>query len=456
MVQPVLSYAQEHNQEFLSAVFEILRIPSVSTLKTHQPDIQKTANWLVNYCQKIGLKNFQLISTPGNPIVYADWLHAPNKPTVLIYGHYDVQPPDPLNEWHTPPFEPTIRNDRLFARGTSDSKCQHFIFLAAVASYLKTIKKLPVNVKFAIEGEEEIGSRHFEYALKKNPQQFNHDLALIVDFGMPTLTTPAIGYGLRGIVYTEITVKGPKQDLHSGVYGGVIDNPAFVLSRILAALKDDQHHITIPEFYDDVETITKAEKALLATYPKTPAQIQAMAGVSQLISEPGRDNQEQRKTRPSVDINGMIAGFTGEGAKTIIPAAASAKVSIRLVPNQDPQKTFMQFANYLKSLTPPTVKISIHQIGTGEPAVITDYSSKEIQSIKVALKDTFGVEPFFNRSGGSIPAAGHIQKQYGKPLAMLGFSPPDDNIHSPNENFYLPNFCKGIEAVIRIFANLGE
>src|SRR3989344_2379662 len=456
MVQPVISHAKKHHQEFLDTVCQILKIPSVSTLPEHKPDILKAANWLVNHCNHIGLENVQLITTPGNPIVYADWLHAANQPTILIYGHYDVQPPDPLDEWKTPPFDPPIRGDRLYGRGTSDSKCQHFIFLAAVQSYLKTVKKLPVNVKFVIEGEEEIGSRNFEYALKKNPQQFEHDLAFIVDFGMPTLTTPAIGYGLRGIVYTEITVKGPKQDLHSGVYGGVIDNPAFVLSKILAALKDDHNRITIPGFYDDVEAISSDEKALLATYPKNPTQIQKMAGESRLISEPGRDNQEQRKTRPAIDINGMISGFTGEGAKTIIPSQASAKVSMRLVPHQDPQKILAAFKKYITTLTPPTVTVTVTAIGHGEPAVITDYKTEELQAVKQALATVFQIEPYFNRSGGSIPAAGHIQKQYNQPLAMLGFSPPDDNIHSPNENFYLPNFGKGIESAIHILQELGK
>lgn len=451
-----IDFARAHERDFLNQVSELLKIPSVSTLPEHAVDIKKAADWLVKYCKKIKLENVHLIPTPGNSLVYADWLHAAGKPTVLLYGHYDVQPPDPLDEWKTPPFEPTIIGDRIYARGTSDSKIQHFIFLAAITAYLQTEKKLPVNMRFLIEGEEEIGSQHFEDALKKDLAQFAHDIALIVDFGMPTLTTPAIGYGLRGIVYTEITIQGPKQDLHSGVYGGVIDNPAYILSQILSSLKDEHNNITIPHFYDEVETITNEEKAMLANYPKTTAQILDLAGVSGLISEPGRDYHEQRKTRPSLDINGMISGFTGKGAKTIIPAQAKAKVSMRLVPHQDPQKIFGEFRDFIMEKAPKTVKITVSEIGHGEPAVITSYKEPKLQAIKNAMKAVFNEEPFLNRSGGSIPAAGHIQTQYGKPLAMIGFSPPDDNIHSPNENFYLPNFGKGIEAAIRILAEIGK
>lgn len=440
----------------LAQAKDYLQIPSISTLPEHKEDIAKAASWLIKHCQTIGLEHVQLIKTSGNPIVYADWLHATNKPTILIYGHYDVQPADPLDEWHTPPFEPTIIGNRIYGRGTSDSKLQHFVFLSAIANLLQVHKKLPVNIKVVIEGEEEIGSRHFGFAIAKNSQLFAHDLSLIVDFGMPTLTTPAIGYGLRGIVYTEIKVSGPKQDLHSGIYGGIVDNPALVLAHILAKLKDSRQKILIPNFYDDVQTISAAEKKLLSKYPRTIADIKRHTGLKHLISEPGINQALQRKTRPSLDINGMISGFTGEGAKTIIPSTAKAKISIRLVPNQDPAKVFAQFKNYILSLIPPTVKITVTEIGHGEPAVITDYRHPSIQSIKEALKDTFGIEPFFNRSGGSIPAAGYIQKQYKKPLAMVGFSPPDDNIHSPNENFYLPNFSKGISAATHILEALGK
>lgn len=453
MIDQAIKHARTNGQQYLSDLFELLRIPSISTLPGNKKDVLKAANWLTSHMESIGLENVQLVKTPSNPIVYGDWLHAKGKPTVLIYGHYDVQPADPLDEWKSPPFEPTIRGNRLYGRGTSDNKCQHFIFLSAVASYLKTQKRLPVNIKFAIEGAEETGSDYFDSALTKNKQLFSHDVSIIADLGMAGKDKPAIFYGLRGILFTEVTVQGPAKDLHSGVYGGVVDNPANVLTRILGKLQDRSGKVAIPNFYNNVASISEEEKRLLRQSARNAAELKQLTGAKELIKLLGSELFLQRKTLPTLDINGIYSGFTGEGSKTIIPSTASAKISMRLVPNQDPDEVFIAYKNFIRKHTPHTVSINVVKLAS-EPALISDFKGPEISSAKKAMEKVFSGKTVLNRSGASIPAAAHLAKVYKKPLIMTGFSLLDSNIHSPNENFYLPNFAKGIEAAIHMFSNL--
>lgn len=455
MIDQVINYALKNNRIYLKDLFELLRIPSVSMEPKHNQDMQKARNWLVKYMNSIGLEHVQLVNTNAEPIVYGNWLHAKGKPTVLIYGHYDVQPEEPVDLWKSSPFKPEVRGKYLYGRGTADNKCQHFIALAAVASYLKVNSELPVNIKFAIEGGEETGSKGFSQALVQNKKLFSHDVSLIIDFGMPNTSTPSIGYGLRGILYTEIILRGPKRDLHSGLFGGVVENPALALADLLASFKDSKHRITISNFYDDVIRISSAEKSLLSKYPRSEADIKKDAGVERLIHEPGITPELQKKIRPSLDVNGIISGFIGEGGKTIIPAQAMAKVSMRLVPNQHPEKIFHLFRQHIVKRAPKTMSVEIKKLAS-EPAVLTNYHQPEIKAISRGLEKAFYGKTVFNRSGGSIPAAGHISKIYNQPLAMIGFSTRGDNLHSPNENFYLPNFQKGIEAMIRILHELSS
>lgn len=402
------------------ALLELLSIPSISTLQKHKKDINKAASFLAEYMKKIGLEHVKVMATGGHPVVYADWLHAKGKPTVLIYGHYDVQPPDPLDEWESPPFSPTIRKGNIYARGAADNKCQLFIHLKSAEILLKSQKRLPVNVKFLIEGEEEIGSLNLEHFIGLNKKRLKADFALISDTGSPAPHKPTIIYGLRGLLYTQISVQTAKHDLHSGSYGGRAENPVHILAKVITQLQDGQK-ITIPGFYDDVASPEKSSF----------------------------------KTRPSLDVNGIWGGFTGEGAKTIIPAKASAKISMRLVPHQEPSKIAKIFESYLQKITPDTATLSFQAYSMARP-VLVDCNTTYMQKAKEAVKEVFGVRPRFSRTGGTIPVVEIISRVLFLQSILLGFGLDSDNIHAPNEKFSLKMFQKGIQTSTKFLEKLAS
>ena len=384
--------------------------------------------------------------------MYADWLHAPGKPTALCYGHYDVQPPDPLNEWTTPPFEPTERNQNLYARGAVDDKGQMFMHLKALESLMKSGGgKLPINVRLLVEGEEEVGGESIAKYVRENRQKLNADFALVSDTEMYAPDLPTLCVGLRGMVYTEVEARGAKTDLHSGMYGGAAPNPFIALAQIITKLKDENGRILIPGFYDPVTSPSAEELKSWKNLPFDEKEyLRKEVGSTELTGEPGYSVAERTWSRPTVDVHGMPGGFTGAGAKTVIPAKASAKISMRLVPNQRPDEIFKLFSEYVKSITPRGIQISIRQLSGADPMVIrTD--NKYVQASKQAMKEVFGKDTVFIRSGGSIPVVADFEKHLGIPSVMMGFGLPDDNLHAPNEKFHIPNFYRGIESIIGFF-----
>ncbi|RME70804.1 MAG: dipeptidase [Chloroflexi bacterium] len=450
MRQQALEYARTHQDEALNGLIELLRIPSISALPAHQPDIHRAAQWLVDRLTAIGLENARIIPTDGHPLVYADWLHAAGAPTLLVYGHYDVQPVDPLDEWHTPPFEPTIQGDKLYARGADDNKGQFFAHVAAVEAYLKSAGQLPVNLKFILEGEEEVGSPNLDKFIQHNQDLLRADALLISDTPMADPDTPVVVTGVRGLVYTEIFMQGPRRDLHSGAYGGAVHNPLNALVKVLAALHDEQGRVTVPGFYDDVQELTPAEREAINAGPLTEESVLAETGAPALWGEPGYTVAERLSVRPTLDIHGIKGGFIGEGGKTVIPAKASAKVSMRLVPHQDPHKIARQFADYVRRLSPPTVTVEVVTHAAADSAVV-DIADPAVQAAGTACELAFGRRPLFQREGGTLPIVATFGKVLGAPVVMMGLGLPDDNIHAPNERFHLPNFYRGIEAAIHYY-----
>lgn len=440
-----------------------LRLPSISTIPAHKSDVAAAARWLVASMQQSGLEHVELIETTGHPLVYGDWLHAgTDKPTVLIYGHYDVQPVDPLDLWITPPFEPTVRpgqgyrqgGDELFARGASDDKGQTFIHIKAVEALLQCTGSLPVNVKFLIEGEEESGGRAIAEYVPANTAKLAADVCLISDTGMLAPDQPVITYGLRGGWSCEITVTGPAHDLHSGMYGGATHNPNQALCELLAALHDPDGRITVPGFYDHVQELSATERQLLAQVPYTEAQLLADTGAPAAYGEPAYNVMERIGARPTLEICGMWGGFITEGFKTVIPSQAHAKISCRLVPNQDPAEIGRLVEAYLQQLAPPTVKVEVRS-RPGTPPYVAPIDSPAVQRAAAAYQQIFGVAPVYKREGGSIPIVTQFQAALGLPIVLMGFGLPDDNLHAPNEKFYLPNFYKGIETSIAFLQAYG-
>lgn len=459
MLTQALAYAVAHQDEALNELKEWLRIPSVSTQPDHDKDVYRAGQWLVEAMKKAGLENVQLIESAvnGHPLVYADWLHAPNAPTVLIYGHFDVQPVEPLDEWHTPPFEPTVKGDYLFARGSADDKGQAFIHVKMAEAFLKSSGKLPVNVKFLYEGEEESGGETLADYLPKHKEFLKADIALVSDTSILGPEQPSIVYGLRGIYYDFIDLTGPSHDLHSGGYGGAINNPLNVLCHIIAKLKDEDGHILIPGFYDDVQPLSVDERELLNKLPTSEAELLENTGAPAVWGEPEYTFIERLGARPTLDVHGLIGGYTGPGGKTVLPAKVHAKVSMRLVPNQDPEKIGRLFRDYVRQLTPPSIKVEFGGDGHGGRASITDYRIPAMQAVRQAYQATFKNEPVLVRGGGSIPVVGSFQEHLGLETLLMGFGLPSDRIHSPNENFYIPNFYKGINTAIHFlvkYANL--
>ncbi|PYY00686.1 MAG: dipeptidase [Acidobacteria bacterium] len=457
MSSPALEYARQNQPRFLAELKDLLRIPSVSTLPQHKSDIERAADFLAAQMRSIGLEHVEVIKTAGHPLVYADWLHATGKPTALCYGHYDVQPPDPLNEWTTPPFEPTERNQNLYARGAVDDKGQMFMHLKALESLMKSgAGKLPINVRLLLEGEEEVGGEAIAKYIQENPQKLKADFALVSDTEMYAPNLPTLCVGLRGLVYTEVEARGAKVDLHSGMYGGAAPNPFVALAQIVAKLKDENGRIFVPGFYDRVTTPSADELRSWKSLPFDEKEyLEQEVGSTELTGEPGYSVAERTWARPTLDVHGMPGGFIGAGAKTVIPAKASAKISMRLVPNQNPDEIFKRFSNYVKSITPRGIQINIRQISGADPMLIrTD--NHYVQAAKDAMKEVFGKDTVFIRSGGSIPVVADFEKHLGIPSVMMGFGLPDDNLHAPNEKFHIPNFYRGIESIIRFFQLLSS
>ena len=453
-----IDYARENQQRFLDELKDLLRIPSVSTLEEHKADIQKAAETVASDLKRTGFEHVEIIATKGHPMVYADWLHAAGKPTALCYAHYDVQPAEPLDEWVTPPFEPTVRNQNLYARGAVDDKGQLWMQLKAFESLFKTGGgKLPINVRVLIEGEEEVGGESIEEFVKKNAtsEKLKADFALVTDTELFAPDLPTLCVGLRGLVYTEIEAQGAKTDLHSGVYGGAAPNPLFALVEIISKLKDASGHVLVPGFYDDVQKPTDGELKAWSSLPFDEEEYRKKeVGSNVLTGEQGYSVLYRTWARPTLEVHGMPGGFTGQGAKTVIPARASAKVSMRLVPNQDPDDILKKYTGFVKSLTPQGISINIKVHSKG-PACVVSTDNKYARASVEAMREVFGKDSVYIRSGGSIPIVTQFGKDLKIPSIMMGMGLPDDNLHAPNEKFHIPNFYRGIESVIRFFQKLG-
>lgn len=450
-----MNYFEQHRQDYLEGLKSFLRIPSISTLSEHKSDIQKAAEFARNELAKAGMQNAQLIEGQGNPLVYAEWLGAPGKPTLLLYGHYDVQPPDPLDEWKSPPFEPDIRNDNIYARGSADDKGQTYILIKAVEGLLQQNGKLPINVKFLIEGEEEVGGEHIEAYVASKPARLKADAAVICDTEMFAPELPTICVGLRGIVYGELTVQGADHDLHSGMYGGAAPNPFQAVAEIITALKDRNGRLLIPGFYDRVQPPSKKETDAWARLPFNEKEYtEKEVGAKKLTGEPDVPLFERLWARPTFEVHGIRGGFTGEGAKTVIPARAVAKVSTRLVADQRPDEAVEQIKKAVAAACPKGVTAEFRLIHSAPPSLVNP-DNRFIHAAAEAMKQVFGKETVYIRSGGSIPIVGSFDRDLGIPSVMMGFGLPDDNLHAPNEKLYLPNFFRGIEAVARYLEILG-
>lgn len=439
----------------LASYMDFLRIPSISALPEHDPDSRRAAEWLATGLRDVGIEHVEVFETTGNPVVYGDWLHADGAPTVIVYGHYDVQPVDPLDLWTSPPFEPVIEGDRILARGAADDKGQVHLHLMAAGAIMATRGGYPVNVRYLFEGEEESGSEHLEHWLIENKDWLTADVAIISDSGFFEGNLPAITTSLRGIMYAQIDVQGAPFDLHSGSYGGAVDNPVVALARIIAALKGPDGRILVPGFYDDVEALTDAEHAALAALPFDDEHYRTTVGVPALVGEAGFSTLERRATRPTLDVNGIWGGFVGAGTKTIIPAHAHAKVSCRLVVHQDPDRIFEQFRAYVEAIASPGVTTTVTSLGGGRPSR-TPIDHPATQAAARALEATFGRAPVFIREGGSIPVCSTFETVLGLPVVLLGFTPPDEHAHAPNEWMSLDNYERGIRAVIRTFDELRD
>jgi acetylornithine deacetylase/succinyl-diaminopimelate desuccinylase-like protein len=444
-MQRILSYLKQNQPRFVDELCQYVRFPSVSAQARHRPDLQACAGWLVAHCQRIGLEA-RLCPTAGNPVVLARTPRSKSngapRPHFLVYGHYDVQPPEPFELWKTPPFEPRIQGRSLFARGATDNKGQHLAHLKAVEAYLKCGVELPCDLTFLIEGEEEVGSKSLSAFLKAHRSELGCDAIVISDTGMPAERCPALTYALRGIAAFELTLHGPSRDLHSGIFGGTVDNPAMALCQLLARLRDKNGKVAIPAFYDDVRPLSAYERKQLKRFPFKERQYRRLLGVPKLFGERGYSPVEQRSARPTFEINGLTSGYQGEGSKTIIPAWARAKITARLVPNQEPERIIKLVRRYLAKICPPTVRLEIEPGHGAEPYLVSP-TSPQAQAALRALKSAFGTQPVLMREGGSIPIVNEFKKILRADTLLLGLALPDDNPHSPNEKFNLDCFARG-------------
>ena len=458
MSTALFDYYEANKQRHLDGLLQLLRIPSISTLPEHKPDIQRAAEFLANEFREMGLKNVEIIAGRENqhPLVYAEWLEAPGKPTLLLYGHYDVQPADPLEEWTTPPFEPAIRNNNIYARGAVDDKGQVYLLAKAVEGFFKTEGKLPLNIKVLIEGEEEVGGEHIDEYVASHADRLKCDAALVCDTELFAPNLPTITTGLRGLVYTELEARAAAHDLHSGMYGGAAPNPMQALAEMINKLKAPNGKILIPGFYKRVKKPTAAE---LGSWKKLPFNeknfMKKEIGTTALVGEKGFSVLERLWSRPTLEVHGFRGGFTGEGAKTVIPAVSMAKISMRLVPDMNPKEVYRQYTAYVKKITPQGIKTKVRLLSSA-PASVVSTDSRWIASGAEALEQVFKKKTVYMRSGGSIPIVGTFQRCLGVPSVMMGFGLPDDNLHAPNEKFHIPNFYRGIETVGRFLELLGQ
>jgi len=449
----VVDYIKANRERYVEELKQFLAIPSISALPDHAPDVRRCAEWVGEEMGRIGLENVRLLETPGNPVVYGDWLHAPGKPTILYYGHYDVQPADPLDLWTSPPFEATVRNGELYARGAADDKGQVFMHFKAVEACLKQAGSLPVNMRFFIEGEEEVGSDNLDTCIHDNKPLLDSDIVLISDTAMFDRGVPSICYGLRGLAYFQIDVRGTTSDLHSGVFGGAVANPAFVLTELLARMKDENGHVTIPGFYDDVRPLSEDERAEWRKLPFDEPRYRKDLGAPELTGEAGYSTLERVWARPTFEVNGLLSGFTGEGAKTVLPAKAMAKVSMRLVPDQDPKKIGDLFEQHLKAICPKTVELKVTRMHGGKPWMAA-FDNPYVRAAGRAIEKGFGRQPVFTREGGSIPVVSVFQDELGLPSVLFGVGLPDENAHAPDERLDLGNFHNGMVAAVHLYQEI--
>lgn len=442
-MEKVLPYIEANKERYLKELKEFLAIPSVSSQKDHDGDMMKCAQWVADQMRTIGMESVQILPTGGHPLVYGNWLHSPGKPTVLFYGHYDVQPVDPLNLWTSPPFEATIRGENLYARGSADDKGQVFIHFKAIEAYMKQVGSLPVNIKLLIEGEEEVGSENLDGFVKEHKEMLKADLVVISDSGMYAKGVPSICYSLRGLSYMEVEVTGPNRDLHSGSFGGSVHNPVQALCELIASLHDKNGKVTVKGFYDGVRSLTKAERVSFKKLPFSDKKYAKELGVKQLYGEKGFTTLERVWARPTLECNGIWGGYTGEGAKTVLPAKAFAKISMRLVPDQTSGEVAKLFEKHFRKIAPKTIDVKVRMLHGGE-AAITPIDSPGVRAAVSALEKGFGKKPLYQREGGSIPIVVQFKNILGLDTVLLGFGLPDENAHSPDEFINLDNFFGGI------------
>ncbi len=445
MSQAWKDYQQKNKDRFLNELLDLLRIPSVSARSEHKPDMVKCAEAVKQRLLEAGADKAEIFPTAGHPIVYGEKITDPKKPTVLVYGHYDVQPVEPLELWHSGPFDPVIKDGKIFARGSCDDKGQFYMHVKALETMVQT-NSLVTNIKFCIEGEEEVGSSHLADFVKSHKDLLKADVILISDTAMLSLENPSIDIGVRGLSYIEVEVTGPNRDLHSGVYGGAVANPITILAKMIASLHDENNHITIPGFYDDVVVSTPEERKKLNAAPYDEKEYKEDLGVKELWGEKGYTTNERTGIRPTLELNGIWGGYIGEGSKTVLPSKAFAKISARLVPNQDSNKITDLLINHLKKIAPPAVEVKAAPHHGGEP-YMTPIDSKAYRAAAAAIKDTFGKEPIPVRGGGSIPICSLFEQELGIKIVFMGFGLDSDNLHSPNEKFNLDNYYKGIETI---------
>jgi acetylornithine deacetylase/succinyl-diaminopimelate desuccinylase-like protein len=449
----VSEFIEAHRDEHLAELYEFLRIPSVSAKTEHQPDVDRAAHWVAEHLRTAGFKTVEVVATKGHPLVYAEWLEAPGKPTVLFYGHYDVQPAEPLDLWTSPPFEPAVRDGKLFGRGTADDKGQVHIHLKALEALQKVNGKLPINVKILIEGEEEVGSVSLWDYVQKNKAKLSADALVVSDTSMLVKGAPSITYGLRGLGYYQIELTGPARDLHSGVYGGAVPNPLTILTELFAKLHDKNFRVNVPGFYDDVAALAKPERKALNALPWKKKDFEKAVGAPRYCGEKGFSIVEQLWTRPTLELNGIWGGYLGEGAKTVIPSKAFAKFSTRLVPNQNPEKIARLVEKHIRKLLPKTVTCKFEVLSTGKPWS-APYQAPIFRKAQEALEKGFGKKAVFIREGGSIPFVTQMHDTFKVPCVLLGFGLPDENAHAPDEHIELENYFGGIRAIAHFYAGL--
>ncbi|MDQ7040217.1 MAG: dipeptidase [Rhodothermus sp.] len=455
MTDQALSYVDTHFTRFVEELKELLRIPSISTDPAYAAEVRRAANWLADHLQALGFPEVRLFDTEGHPIVYAAYMVEATRPTVLVYGHYDVQPPDPLELWTTPPFAPEVREGAIYARGASDDKGQLWMHVKAAEAYLKTAGTLPVNLKFLLEGEEESGSVHLAPFIEAHRERLAADVVVISDTALFAPGVPSITYGLRGLVYVEVELIGPARDLHSGVYGGAVENPANVLARLIAGLHDEDYRITIPGFYDDVRPLTEEERRTFRELPFDEKAWMEEIGVSAVRTETGYSILEAITARPTLDVNGIWGGYQGKGAKTVLPAKAGAKISMRLVPDQDPDDIVEKTRRYFEQHTPSTCRLRFTALHGGHP-VLVDTRHPAMQAAAEAMARVFGRRPYFTREGGSIPVVADFKRLLGLDSVLMGFGLNSDAIHSPDEHFGLDRFRQGIESIVHFLELFGR